>query len=553
MNDAMRDEIERYLAGGMTPEEARPFLESVRQDPQALVLLGRALEDQAYLYDALRVRPEAEPRPAHDTARILKTRRLMTGRRPPGGPAAGWIMGAVAAAAVLLLLYTSTTPSPRPPVRTPVARVVEVPAPAPAPTPSPVAPAPEPKRVRVDPLPTPPPPSPRVDVPVPAPPAPKQPEPVAPSPLIPPPLPREKPAPTVVMPPEPPKRIIARIDQAAAGTALLDASGPKEARAGLALVSGQGLETGAEGGTRVRFPDGTKIDLAPHTLLREIVDDPATGKNILVAWGTLTSEISKQPTGKPLLFTTPHAVARVLGTTLKLAVDEKSTRLDVREGKVQLRRTSDNKAVDVAAGSFAVAGEGADFVSRPSPIDEILLVPTQGEIGGGEWRLIADPAAAGGIAFEALRTSNRQPFKQSADSARVTWVFRADAGRDYTVWIRGCTTAKVDPIKHDAVAVEFPESKVTEQEGVNKGMAGGPDRALFNGYFMRATGYWWVGGDADANLDEQHPVVVRFNRPGLQSVRLYAMETPIRIDAIWISATQKTRPDAQGGPAVDRK
>jgi hypothetical protein len=69
---------------------------------------------------------------------------------------------------------------------------------------------------------------------------------------------------------------------------------------------------------------------------------------------------------------------------------------------------------------------------------------------------------------------------------------------------------------------------------------------------MHGSGYWWVGGDADEKNDEQ-PVVVRFNRAGLQTVKLYASEVPIRIDAIWISATQKARPDAQGGPAAERK
>ncbi len=525
MNDAMRDEIERYLAGGMSPEETTPFLESVRQDPQALVLLGRALEDQAYLYDALRAKPQVEQRPLHDTTRILKTRRLITGRRSEGGPNAGWIIGAVAAAAaVLLLIYSSATPRPRtqqPQSPTPVAKIVEVPAPVP------VVPAPQPPRVEPQPVT----PAPLVATPIPAP---TQPEPVLPPPPIVPPASPEKPGVTVALPPEPVKRPIGQIEQP---------SGTQP------LVSGQALETAAAGAL-VRFADGTKMDVAPNTLLKEIAED-AGGKKIALVKGTVTSDVVRQPTGKPLVFTTPHAVARVLGTILKLSVEAKYTRLDVREGKVQLKRASDNKAVDVAAGNYAVAADGGEFVSRPSPIDDILLVPAQGELAGSDWRPVPDPAALGGLALEALRTSNRQPHKNMADAARVTWVFRADAGRDYYVWVRGMASAKVDPIKHDAVAIEFVDGKATEREGPSKGLAGGPDRALFNGY-MHGTGYWWVGGDADAANDVQ-PVVVRFSRPGLQTLKLYASEVPIRIDAIWISATQKTRPDAQGGPAVDRK
>jgi hypothetical protein len=346
------------------------------------------------------------------------------------------------------------------------------------------------------------------------------------------------------MPAEKVMTAIAKIEQAS-GAMVLDPAGPREARAGMPFGSGEGLE----GAALLRFTDGTKIDLAPNTLIKEIVED-AAGKRIVLASGSLTGDIAKQPSGKPLIFVTPHAVAKVVGTALRLTVDARSTRLDVREGKVQLKRSSDNKAVDVAAGFFAVAGDG-DFAPKPLPVDEVLLTAAHGEIIGSEWHLVRDPASLSGVAFEALKTSNRQPFTQTADAARVSYVFRADANRDYYVWVRGYAPSKVDPIKHDAVILEFLESKVTERDGFNKGVAGGGERALYNGY-MHGSGYWWVGGDADEKNDEQ-PVVVRFNRAGLQTVKLYASEVPIRIDAIWISATQKARPDAQGGPAAERK
>jgi hypothetical protein len=79
-----------------------------------------------------------------------------------------------------------------------------------------------------------------------------------------------------------------------------------------------------------------------------------------------------------------------------------------------------------------------------------------------------------------------------------------------------------------------------------------------NGY-GHATGYWWIGGDADffdaqgnqvspaAAVGEKHgdesPTIVRFTKPGPQILRLYAYEAPVRIDAIWLSTTQRTRPD----------
>src|SRR5262249_42133584 len=152
-------------------------------------------------------------------------------------------------------------------------------------------------------------------------------------PLPPPPpeAPKAPPAPTLVRPPEKVRPVIAKVEQGPAGLA------------GTPVASGQPLE--ATDTVVLRFTDGSRLDLAPQTLLREIVDEPAIGKRVTIANGAVTGDIVKQPLGKPLVFTTPHASAKVLGTVLRLSVDPKSTRLEVREGKVQLRRSSDNKAV----------------------------------------------------------------------------------------------------------------------------------------------------------------------------------------------------------------
>ena len=60
MNDSVRVEIERYLDGGMAAEEASAFLASLERDPEALAFLGRALEDQAHLFDAIRASGKRE-------------------------------------------------------------------------------------------------------------------------------------------------------------------------------------------------------------------------------------------------------------------------------------------------------------------------------------------------------------------------------------------------------------------------------------------------------------------------------------------------------------
>src|SRR5207244_329187 len=123
--------------------------------------------------------------------------------------------------------------------------------------------------------------------------------------------------------------------------------------------------------------------------------------------GAVTARVAHQPLTAPMILTTPHAEVKVLGTTLKLTVegDEKgSTRLEVSDGKVQIRR-GDGKALEITAGHFTVASSGGDFASKPLPVDEILLGAEQARLVGVEWKPVKDPAAGSSLALEALETS----------------------------------------------------------------------------------------------------------------------------------------------------
>jgi hypothetical protein len=71
-----------------------------------------------------------------------------------------------------------------------------------------------------------------------------------------------------------------------------------------------------------------------------------------------------------------------------------------------------------------------------------------------------------------------------------------------------------------------------------------PDLNLFNGFCLRPR-YWWVGGDADIfqrKHQDEIPTTLTFARSGRRLLRLYAVETPMQIDAIWLARAQPTRP-----------
>ncbi len=125
---------------------------------------------------------------------------------------------------------------------------------------------------------------------------------------------------------------------------------------GSPIPPGWGIET-LHGTAVASFPDGTRIEIGPNTETREHRTEG--GKRIFIARGTVSAEIPRQPASQPMVFATPNAEARVLGTGLRIAVDpapgRQSTRLEVTEGRVQLKSLSTGRTVDVPAGYCAVA------------------------------------------------------------------------------------------------------------------------------------------------------------------------------------------------------
>jgi len=143
--------------------------------------------------------------------------------------------------------------------------------------------------------------------------------------------------------------------------------GKAAARGGEKIPAGAGFEVGPGKSSAVAsYVDHTKLELGADTTVREFFDaDGTRGKRLFVAHGSVTASVVSQPQGLQMVITTPHAEARVLGTTLRILVDANSTRLEVREGRVQLTRLSDARAVEVPTGHYTVAAAEADLVVRP--------------------------------------------------------------------------------------------------------------------------------------------------------------------------------------------
>jgi len=337
MRDA-EEWIPLYLEGQIPAGEEAAFNAWLQSDPEHLELLAQQMD----LHGSLKAKfqKEATPRPTGRVRMVRKargTRRgpIWTGSRP-------WLWAAAGILAILTILpflrQTGKTAKPKPESMT------RREAPPTEPEAAPEAPMPEPVLPPEVPLiPVVPPPKPEVVTP--------------PPPSAPPPVP-------VVPPPAPAKQDRTVVSMAELkdrkGDVLI---GKEPAKAG-GLSAGEGVTTlGKDASAAVVFPDGTRVELRGETEVRDLAP-----KRLFLSRGALEARVAKQ--ASPLVFDTPQAEAKVLGTILRLQVDAKGTLLEVDEGKVRLTRTSDQKAVDVVAGTFALASE---LKAKPLPKATVLM------------------------------------------------------------------------------------------------------------------------------------------------------------------------------------
>jgi hypothetical protein len=286
-----------------------------------------------------------------DRSPLAPARRTRRSRPRSGSAPGAWIFWGAAAACILILVLASAATSPKalPAAGARITEIARLPEPAPPaaqrreeprlPPPEPPPPAPEP---RPEPAPSPAP----APAPETVPPRPDPAPPPDPPPSAPPPRSTEAPA------------VVARVERVQGDV--------RGARAGDALLAGQGLETGDRGNASVRYPDGTCLELGAEAAARGFADGDA-GKRLELDRGALSADVRRQPAGRSFVILTPHAEVRVLGTRFSLLVEPDSTRLETREGRVRATRREDGAAVEVGPDHYAVVGKGLALAARPIP------------------------------------------------------------------------------------------------------------------------------------------------------------------------------------------
>jgi len=219
-----------------------------------------------------------------------------------------------------------------------------------------------------------------------------------PAPKPPDPAPLSKPAPPPAPAPDVPKErtvtAAAKLTRLEGEAFLLTPDSRRAAKEGDDLLPAWGLETvGAASRAVIGFGDKTLVEVQPETVVRDLKAEG--GKRLVVEKGALRAVVSRQPKDQPLVLATPHAEAKVLGTTLRILVDpdpKKGTRLDVEEGRVRLMRLGDQKTVEVLSGHFAVAATGVDLAAT--------ALPRTLHVGGASGKKAEDTYVYGFAGFE---------------------------------------------------------------------------------------------------------------------------------------------------------
>ena len=186
--------------------------------------------------------------------------------------------------------------------------------------------------------------------------------------------------------------MIGQLERVAGDAFVSTASGRARAAEKQEIVAGDWLETpGRESLIWLRCADGTRLELASHTRVRELREE--AGRRIVVERGLVMADVARQPAGSALVIQTPQAEARISGARLALCVMPDTERFEVREGKVRLSRRSESASVEVGADSQVVVAKGSPLASRPARVHDNLVALYR--FGDGPVDVIRDLSASG--------------------------------------------------------------------------------------------------------------------------------------------------------------
>ncbi len=112
------------------------------------------------------------------------------------------------------------------------------------------------------------------------------------------------------------------------------------------------------------FNDGSTVTISGNSTL---IFSDRRQKELHLKEGTLSSNVKRQPPGKPMLIYTRSAMIEVLGTRFEVEAELAATTVNVSEGSVRVKRFSDGSTVDVPARHRLIAAADREMLPEPVP------------------------------------------------------------------------------------------------------------------------------------------------------------------------------------------
>ena len=194
------------------------------------------------------------------------------------------------------------------------------------------------------------------------------------------------------------------------------------------------------------------------------------------------------------------------------------------------------RATDASSSQTAEATFGIAVAQAPAnSIPEIVMYAADVQATVGNWRLVSDATAAGGMR---LRNQNRGAARIDTALASpahyVEFTFNADAARPYRLWIRG--RADSNSYANDSVHVQFSGSVDENGAAVHRiGTSSATPINLEDCSGCGLSGWGWQ--DNGWGTGVLGPVLY-FAEAGPQTVRIQVREDGLSIDQIVLSAVK---------------
>jgi hypothetical protein len=165
-----------------------------------------------------------------------------------------------------------------------------------------------------------------------------------------------------------PNAPLARLDVLKGSVLLTEAARETAVTRLMDVYPGQGLRC-EEGSARVTFQDGSTIQLESGTVIQSLtnIHRSERGNVVVLQKGEIVADVTPQRAGTSFHVITPTAKINVIGTRFTVSSAPESTRLQVHEGKVELKRALDGASVDVPAGYYALATPKQELAAKPIP------------------------------------------------------------------------------------------------------------------------------------------------------------------------------------------